>query len=217
MREKYPQWTPELYEYLVDRGARQDMVLAELERETAAMGAIAAMQVAPDQGAFMTLLARAIGARRALEVGTFTGYSAICIARALPEDGELVCCELDPGYAEAARGWLERAGVGGRVEIRVGPAIETLEALPEPDAFDLAFVDADKAEYPAYYEAILPHLRQGGLLLLDNVLMGGRMLDSEPDENARIVDALNARISDDERVDIAMLGIADGLTVVRRR
>jgi len=217
MREKYPQWTPELYEYLVDRGARQDSVLAELERETAAMGGIAAMQVAPDQGACMTLLARAIEARRALEVGTFTGYSAICIARGLPEDGALVCCELDAGYAETARGWLERAGVGERVEIRLGPAIDTLRAMPREEAYDLAFVDADRAGYPGYYEEILPRLRAGGLLLLDNVLMGGRVLEAEPDEDARIIDELNTRIEADERVDAAMVGIADGITILRKR
>jgi predicted O-methyltransferase YrrM len=208
-----------LHAYLVDRGARQDDLLARLQRETERdEGEMAVMQIAPDQGAFMGLLTAAIGARRAIEVGTFTGYSAICIARSLPDDGELVCCELDPGRAEVARRWIAEAGLAERVEVRVGPASETLRALPEEEAFDLAFVDADKPGYDDYYEQCLARLRPGGLILLDNVLLSGRVLDPPADDDsARALAALNDKLAGDERVDLAMVGIADGITIARKR
>jgi caffeoyl-CoA O-methyltransferase len=176
------------------------------------------MQIAPDQGAFMTMLTRAIGARRAIEVGTFTGYSAICVARALPEDGELVCFELDEGRAEVARRWIGEAGLSGRVEVRVGPSSEGLRELPSEEAFDIAFIDADKPGYDDYYEQCLARLRPGGLVLLDNVLLSGRVLDPpDDDESARAIAALNDKLAADERVDLAMLGIADGITIARKR
>jgi predicted O-methyltransferase YrrM len=180
------------------------------------------MQIAPDQGAFMTLLAKLIGAREAIELGTFTGYSAICIARGLADGGRLVCCELSEEYAEIAARNLEDAGVAERAEIRIGPALETLHTLPERELFDLAFIDADKTNYPEYYELCLARLRQGGLILVDNILAAGRVL--EPDavdaDSAGYVAAimeLNDRIRDDERVDAAMVSIADGLTLARKR
>lgn len=210
--------TPELHDYVVASGAREDEVLARVREETAALGDVAVMQVSPDQGAFLTLLVRAIGARRAIEVGTFTGYSAICIARGLGDGGELVCCELDPERAEVARRNLDAAGVGARAEVRVGPALETLEAIPAGQGLDFAFIDADKPGYPAYYEAVLERLRTGGLVAIDNVLMSGRVLDPAPDDaSALAVAALNRAIAVDERVDVAMLGIADGLTLARKR
>lgn len=210
--------TPELRDYVVAGGAREDEVLTRVREETAALGDVAVMQVSPDQGAFLTLLVRAIGARRAIEVGTFTGYSAICIARGLGDGGELVCCELDPERAEVARRNLDAAGVGGRAEVRVGPALETLEAIPARADFDFAFIDADKPGYPAYYEAVLERLRTGGLVAIDNVLMSGRVLEPAPDDaSALAVAALNRAIAVDERVDVAMLAIADGLTLARKR
>ena len=153
------------------------------------MGDLALMQIAGDQAALMTVLVQAIGARRALEVGTFLGYGAIAIARGLPEDGELVVCEIDQEYADRARGHLADAGLEDRVRIRVAPAIETLRGLPGSEPFDFAFVDADKASYGGYYEECLRLLRPGGLLLLDNVFMGGRILDPEADDEGMLVDA----------------------------
>jgi caffeoyl-CoA O-methyltransferase len=211
-----------LHEYIVEHGARQDEVLRRVQAETAAMGDISRMQIAPDQGAFMTLLTRAIGAREALEVGTFTGYSAICIARGLEPGGRLLCCELSEEFAEIAANNIEDAGVADRVEIRVGPAAETLAALPEREVFDLTFIDADKTGYPVYFEEALKRTRRGGLILLDNVLAGGAIAapDEVPEERSETAAALskvNDALADDDRVDLAMLGIADGLTIARKR
>ena len=219
---KFTALTDELHEYLVDHGARQDDVLRRVQAETEAMGDIAVMQIAPDQGAFMTLLARLIGAREAIELGTFTGYSAICMARGLADGGRLVCCELSEDYAETAARNFEAAGVAQRIEIRIGPALDTLSALPERELFDMAFIDADKTNYPAYYEECLKRLRTGGVILVDNVLSAGRVLDPEgvdPDSAGSVnaIMELNDRIRDDERVDVAMVGIADGLTLARKR
>ena len=216
---KFTALTDEIHAYMVDAGARQDELLARLQAETEREeGEMAVMQIAPDQGAFMTLLTRAIGARRAIEVGTFTGYSAICIARGLPGDGELVCCELDPGRAAVAERWIAEAGLSERIEIRVGPAAETLRSLPADEAFDIAFIDADKTGYEDYFEECLARLRPGGLILLDNVLLSGRVLDPPSgDESAAALAALNQRLAGDERVDLAMVGIADGLTIARKR
>jgi len=215
---KYTALDDRLHAYLVEKGARQDDVLARVEDETAAMGDIASMQIAPDQGAFMELLTRAIGAHEALEIGTFTGYSAISIARGLTPGGRLICCELSEEYAETAARNIEAAGVADRVEILVGPATEMLRKLPERDLFDLVFIDADKPGYPDYYEEALKRTRAGGLLLLDNVLQGGRVLEPEPgDDSARAMAELNDAIAGDERVDLAMVAIADGLTIARKR
>ena len=219
---KFTALTDELHAYMVDHGARQDEVLRRVQAETEAMGDIAVMQIAPDQGAFMTLLAKLIGARNAIELGTFTGYSAICIARGLEAGGRLVCCEISEEYAETAARNFEDAGVARQVEIRIGPALDTLKSLPEQGLFDLAFIDADKTNYPDYYEQCLARLRPGGVILVDNVLTAGRLLDlgSVPDDQREYVEAimaLNDRIRDDERVDVAMVGIADGLTLARKR
>ena len=207
--------TEELIGYLARYGARTDDVLDRVRRETAVMPA-AQMQVSADQGALLELLVRLIGAKDALEVGTFTGYSAICIARGLAAGGRLICLELDEERARIARANIDDAGVGDRVEIRVGPAGESLEAMSRTPAFDFAFIDADKAGYPDYYELVLARTRPGGLILLDNMLQGGRVLDPDTD-NARTIHALNERIRDDERVDMAMTVSADGLTFVRKR
>jgi len=203
---------------VIATGARQDDVLARVERETAVLGDIAVMQVAPDQGALITLLTRIQGAHRALEIGTFTGYSAICLARGLADGGRLVCCELSDEYAAIARDNLDSAGVGELVEIRVGPALDTLAAMDPGERFDVAFIDADKTSYPAYYERVLERLGPGGLLLLDNVLLAGRVLDpADGDDAANAVAGLNRAIEADQRVDLVMIPIADGLTIVRKR
>lgn len=217
---RFIEMSEELHDYMVRVGTREDAALAGVRERTAAMGEIARLQIAPDQGAFMSLLAGVMGARRALEIGTFTGYSAISVARGMGPEGRLVCCELDAERAELARANFEGAGVAERIEIRLGPAAETLAAMIGEGAeqFDLAFIDADKESYPEYYEACLKLIRPGGLILLDNVLMNGRVLDPGPDdEGARAVVELNERIHADERVEIAMVGIADGLTLARKR
>jgi caffeoyl-CoA O-methyltransferase len=206
--------TQEVVDYLA-RHARQDEVLERVARETAEMPN-AVMQTTPDEAALLTMLARLIAARRALELGTFTGYGAISIARGLADGGRLTCLELDEEYAAMARRNLEDAGVADRVEIVVGPALESLRAMPAEPTFDYVFLDADKPGYPDYYEEILPRLVPGGLLLIDNVLLGGRVTDPQ-DERERIMDELNDRVTADDRVDSAMVLVADGLTFVRRR
>ena len=218
MTDKFTALTPELHRYVVEHGARRDGAMLAVEEETEAMGDIAVMQTAPDQAALITLLVRSIGARRALEVGTFTGYGAIAIARGLLEDGELVCCELNPDYAQTAQRNLERAGLADRGRIEVGPALETLRALPTEPPFDFAYIDADKPGYPDYFERCLELLRPGGLVMLDNVLLGGRVLDPPgDDESAAAIASLNEQLAADERVDVAMLGIADGVTLARKK
>ncbi len=206
--------TQDVVDYL-ERHARQDEVLTRVARETAEMPR-AVMQTTPDEAGLLTMLARLVGARRALEVGTFTGYGAICIARGLADGGRLTCLELDEEYAAIARRNLEDAGVADRVEIVVGPALESLRAMPAEPTFDYVFLDADKPGYPDYYEEIVPRLVPGGLLLIDNVLLGGAVTDPQ-DERERTMDALNDRVTADERVDSVMALVADGLTLVRRR
>ena len=207
--------TEELLEYLRRYGARTDEVLDRVREETSSMPN-AVMQVSPDQGALMELIVRLIGAKDALEVGTFTGYSAICVARGLGDGGKLTCLELSEEFAAIAQRNLEAAGVAHRVEIRLGPAGESLEAMPATPSFDFAFIDADKPGYPTYYELVLERMRPGGLVLLDNMLLSGRVLAPE-DESGRVLDELNRRIHADERVDMAMTVASDGLTFVRVR
>jgi caffeoyl-CoA O-methyltransferase len=207
--------TEELLGYLTRWGARTDDVLDRVRAETAARPD-AAMQIAADQGALMELIVRLIGTMDALEVGTFTGYSAICIARGLADGGRLTCLELSEEFVAIAQRNLEAAGVADRVEIRVGRARESLEAIPAEPAFDFAFIDADKPGYPDYYELVLARMRPGGLMLLDNMLQGGRIVAPDTD-SARTIDDLNRRIHGDERVDMAMTMAADGLTFVRVR
>ena len=207
--------TDELLDYLERYGARTDDVLERVRAETAVMPA-ARMQVSADQGALIELLVKLIGARDALEVGTFTGYSAICIARGLGEGGRLICLELDPERAAIAQRNLEAAGVADRVDLRIGPAGESLEAMAVAPAFDFAFIDADKSGYPDYYELVLERMRPGGLVLLDNMLQSGTVVDPQT-TNARTIHELNRKIHDDERVDMAMTISADGLTFVRVR
>jgi caffeoyl-CoA O-methyltransferase len=207
--------TDALLDYLATVGARPDAVLERVRRETSTMPR-AGMQVAPEQGALLELLARLIGAQRILELGSFTGYSAICLARGLAPGGRLICLEMDEEYADMARRNLDDAGVGDRVEIRVGPAAESLREIPEEPAFDLAFIDADKPGYPEYYEAVLARIRPGGLILLDNMLQHGGVLDPQT-ETPRTIHDLNRRIHDDPRVDMALVLVADGLTFARKR
>ena len=201
-------------EYLI-RHSRQDDVLARVAAQTAEMPN-SMMMSPPDEAALIGMLARISGATRALEVGTFTGYGAIAIARGLADGGHLTCLELSPEFAAIAQANLDDAGVADRVDIVIGPADESLAAMPEEPAYDFVYLDADKRGYPKYYDLILPRLVPGGLLLIDNVLLRGDVLDPQ-DDRARIIDDLNNRITADERVDSVMALVADGLTLVRRR
>jgi caffeoyl-CoA O-methyltransferase len=205
----------ELAEYIRQHASGRDETLRLVEDETEAMGEIRVMQTAPEQAAFLEMLVRLGAGRRAIEVGTFTGYGAIRIARGLADGGTLLCCELDPERAEIARRNLDRAGVGKKVSIEVGPAIETIRALPDEPTFDFAYVDADKTGYPDYYEALLTRMNPGGLIAFDNVFMAGRILDADPDEGTAAMQGLNDLLVDDERIDSVMLGMADGLTLAR--
>jgi caffeoyl-CoA O-methyltransferase len=208
----------DVHAYLVAHGSPPDPVQLELIEETRRLGGISLMQIAPEQGAFMTLLTRAIGARRAIEIGTFTGYSALCVARGLPEDGRLLACDVNEEWTAIARRYWEKAGVAGRIELRIGPAVDTLSALPDEPDFDIAFVDADKPNYLAYYELLLPRMRPGGLILVDNVLWMGLVAKPEVNEPQTLaIREFNDAVVRDERVDCVMLPIADGLTILRKR
>lgn len=207
-----------LYDYLLAHGHNEDPLLRELARETRQkLGRQAGMQIAPEQGTFMTLLARAIGARRAIEVGTFTGYSALCIARGLAADGSLLCCDVSEEWTAIARRYWEKAGVAGRITLKLAPALDTLRALPSEAVFDLAFIDADKTNYRHYYEEILRRTRAGGLILVDNVIWGGAVLDeTDQTDDTRAIRAFNDFAATDQRVELAMLPISDGLTIARK-
>jgi caffeoyl-CoA O-methyltransferase len=215
--DKFISITPELHRYSVEHSSFRDGVVPEVEQAGEDMGDLAAMQIAGDQAAFMTVLVAAIGAKRALEVGTFLGYGAIAIARGLPQDGHLVCCELDEGYAERARGHLAKAGLDGKAQFRVGPALESLRAMDRSEQFDFTFIDADKTEYIDYFEETLPRTRPNGLIMLDNTLRGGTVLEPGDSDAARVTAELNDRLARDDRVDVALLGVADGITLVRKR
>ncbi len=213
---KFTPLTPELYDYLVQHGHNADPVLAALARETEALGPIALMQIAPEQGTLLSILVRAIGARSAIEIGTFTGYSALCIARGLPPDGKLVCCDINEEWPKIARKYWAKAGVADRIELRIAPALETLRALPAGHSVDFVFIDADKVSYRDYYEALLPRLRPNGLIVFDNVLWMGQVLDAQStSDDTRALRALNDYIAGDDRVQAVMISVADGLTITR--
>lgn len=217
-RPKATPLSPDLHAYLVEHGTPPDPVQRALIEETRELGGISMMQIAPEQGAFMTLLARAIGARRAVEVGTFTGYSALCIARGLPADGRLLCLDVSEEWTSIGRRHWEAAGVADRIDLRLGPALDTLRSLPREPTFDLAFIDADKQGYAGYLEEILPRLRQGGLVLVDNVFWNGAVVDpSRSDPDTRAIRAFNDQVARDARLDCVMLPISDGLTLLRKR
>jgi caffeoyl-CoA O-methyltransferase len=210
----------ELNAYLIEVGAREPEVLGRLREETAAMPQ-ARMQIAVEQGALLSMLVKLLNARRVLEIGTFTGYSSTAMALALPPDGRIVCCDVSEEFTAVARRTWAAAGVEDRVDLRLAPALETLEALLATDgtgSFDLAFIDADKINYRGYVEGALLLVRPGGLIAIDNVLRSGRVIDpAETDEDTQAIRDLNADLARDERVDIAMVPIADGLTLLRVR
>jgi caffeoyl-CoA O-methyltransferase len=210
--------SPELHAYLVAHGPPPDPVLESLVRETRELGGIAIMQVAPEQGALLSLLVRLTGARRVVEIGTFTGYSALCLARGLPDDGTLLCCDTSEEWTAIARRHWEKAGVAGKIELRIAPALDTLRGLPREPHLDLAFIDADKTSYIDYYEEILARLRPGGLILADNVLWSGNVVDPAADDtNTAAIRRFNDHVAADRRVESVMLPISDGLTFARKR
>lgn len=210
----------ELADYVRVSSDPPDDVVADLVAETAAMTAAGdgrpTYQVAPEQAGFLQLLTRLVGARWAVEIGTFTGLSALAIARGLPADGGLLCLDRDEHWTAVARRYWARAGVDERIELRIGEAAGLLDALPHQPTFDLAFVDADKTGYAGYVEALHPRLHPGGLVLLDNTLRAGRVLDPQTDDDRAIV-ALNAALATDDRWETVLLPIADGLTLLRKR
>lgn len=209
--------TDELHDYLVAHGSPPDEVASDLYAETRRiLPADAEMQVAPEQAALLTLLTRLVGARNAVEVGTFTGTSALAIARGLPPDGRLICCDVSEEYTSIARRFWRRAGVEDRIDLRIAPAVQTLRALPTEPHLDLAFIDADKTGYPAYWAELVPRMRPGGLIGVDNVFRNGRVL-APVSEADRVVADFNAAVAADDRVEVVMLPLADGMTLARRR
>ena len=211
---------PDLQAYLVRHGVREPAILKRLRDETALLPQHN-MQIAPEQGALLALLVELTGAKRCIEIGTFTGYSSLAVALALPADGTIVCCDVSEEWTSVARRYWAEAGVADRVELRLGPAIATMDELLAGGAegtFDFAFVDARKKEYPDYHERVMRLLRSGGLAAFDNVLWGGGVVDaSMQDEETLGVRRLNERLAADERVSIAMLPVADGVTLARKR
>jgi caffeoyl-CoA O-methyltransferase len=204
--------------YLVAHGTPPDDIQEALIEETAALGAVAGMQVSPEQGTFLTMLTRLLGVQSAVEVGTFTGYSSLCIARGLADGGHLLCCDISEEWTSVARKYWKKAGVDDRIELRIGPGVETLEQLSAEETIDFAFIDADKPNYRNYYEALLPRMRRNGVIGVDNVLWGGHVLDAEAnDENTAAIKAFNDFVAADDRVEVVMLPLADGLTLARKR
>jgi caffeoyl-CoA O-methyltransferase len=209
----------ELHTYLVAHGTPPDEVLTELAEDTARrFPDQQSMQIAAEQGAFLHLLVQVVGARRAVEVGTFTGYSAICIARALAPGGRLLCCDVSEEWTAVARRYWQQAGVADRIDLRLGDARQTLAALPADEPIDFAFIDADKTGYATYYEQLLTRLAPDGVICVDNVLWSGRVVDEAADDtDTRAIRAFNDLVAADERVEAVMLPVADGLTLIRRR
>lgn len=194
-----------------------DKIVEDLREQTAALGDPAGMQIGDDEGQLLTMLARLTGARRAIEVGTFTGYSSLCIARGLADGGSLLCCDVNEEWTAIGRKAWDRAGVGERIELRIAPALETLRALPADPVVDLVFIDADKPNYPAYWDELVPRVRPGGVLLADNVLWSGEIADeSVSGDNVDALRRFNEQVAADERVEVVMLTAFDGLTIARK-
>lgn len=217
----YVEMTEPLNRYVVEHSEGSDELLDRLAEESdRAAGDLAEMRTSPEQSALLGLLAQSIGTRRALEVGTFTGYTSIAIARVLPEDGELVTCDVSEEWTAIARRYFEEAGLEARIDLRLGPALETLRAIPDDEPFDFIYVDADKVSYPDYYEQCVRLLRPGGLIGIDNVFYGGGVVDGSTEsgslESLEAVKRTNDRVLSDDRVVSVMVGIRDGLTLALR-
>jgi predicted O-methyltransferase YrrM len=211
--------TDRLYEYTLSVGLREPEVFRELRAETSKL-AEGEMQIAPEQGPFLALLVQLMGAKKCLEVGTFTGYSALWVASVLPADGKVICCDVSETYTALARKYWAKAGLAGKIDLRIAPALDTLNALlaaGHAGTFDYAFIDADKANYDAYYELALKLLRPGGLIAIDNTLWDGKVADpAVTDADTVAIRTLNAKLHGDERVSLSFLPFADGLTLARK-
>jgi caffeoyl-CoA O-methyltransferase len=215
---KYVALNDDLYAYLCRyRSDAGDALLAELRAETAALGSVSICQISDEQGSFLSILARAMGAKWAIEVGTFTGYSSLCIARALSPGGRLICLDENREWTDIARRYWSKAGLENRIDLRLGPAIPTLKNLEPGLEFDFVFIDADKTQYDAYYELLLPRVRRNGLILLDNMLWAGRLVGAPVTEPTGLaIDALNKKLARDRRVEAVLIPVADGIQLCRK-
>jgi predicted O-methyltransferase YrrM len=211
---------PSLYHYLLSVSLREPEILRQLRLETTELPA-ARMQIAPDQGQFMAFLVQLLGATKTLDIGVFTGYSALVVALALPEHGRVIACDLDREYTAIAQKYWQQAGVADKIELRLAPAMDTLDALlttGNQETFDFVFIDADKRNYDNYYERSLRLVRPGGLIVIDNVLWSGRVAEpQERDPRTVAIREFNAKLHTDERIDLSIIPIADGLTLARKR
>jgi caffeoyl-CoA O-methyltransferase len=219
MTRRTEQISLHLNAYLTAHSSPPDAVLRELANETADLFPTeTGLQIAPEQGTFMTLLTQLVQARSAIEIGTFTGYSSICIARGLVPGGRLLCCDISEEWTWVARKYWEKAGLEDRIELRLGPAMDTLLSLPEEELFDLAFIDADKSGYLGYWRQVVPRIRPGGLIMVDNTFSHGRVIDAGNDNPAVIaVRDFNDHAAADDRVELVMVPIGDGLTLARKK
>ncbi len=220
MSRKTLSLTPELYDYILSVGVREHPLLTALRRETGQLEE-ANMQISPEQGQFMQILVKLMGAKNCIEVGVFTGYSTLATALALPADGKIVACDINEQWTSIARQYWQRAGVAEKIDLHLAPAIETLQRLLEEGrtgSFDFAFIDADKTGYDSYYELCLQLLRPGGLILFDNTLWSGKVVEeNSQDEDVKAIRALNAKLHRDERIDLCLLPLSDGVTMVRKQ
>jgi len=207
----------DLHAYVVAHNGPDPLIDELMARTRSVLPDQAGMQIAPEQARLFTFLTRLIGARDAVEVGTFTGLSALAVARGLADGGKLICCDISEEYTSIAREFWARDGVDDRIELRIGPAVRTLAALPEGPQFDLAFIDADKTGYPAYWAEIVPRMRPGGVIAVDNVLRHGAVVEPDPDPDTAAILAFNAMVAADDRVESVLLPIADGITLARVR
>ena len=218
MSDRFIAPSPELYDYVVAHGTPPDRVQRDLIEEThVALPRAASMQIGPDQGTFLTMLVKIIGVRAAVEVGTFTGYSSLAIAHGLEPGGRLLCCDVSDEFTSIARRYWQRAGVDDRIELRLAPALETLQSLPATAHLDFAFIDADKGGYASYWAELVPRMRPGGVIAIDNTLWSGRVLDPAATGETAAIIAFNDLVRDDDRVEKVMLTIGDGLTLARKR
>ncbi len=210
----------EIYRYLLSHSVHESEILNELREETSRQS-LSRMQIAPDQGQLLSMLVRLCNARKAIEIGVFTGYSSICIAQALPEDGALIACDISEEWTTIASKYWQRAGLSNRIDLQIAPALQTLKKLldmGEQSSFDFAFIDADKENYLAYYEACLQLVRKGGLICIDNVLWSGKVLETEDqDDETRAIQELNEHLFSDDRIDLVMLPVADGISLAMKK
>ncbi|TNF34036.1 MAG: SAM-dependent methyltransferase [Gammaproteobacteria bacterium] len=220
MSNRTLQLTDRVYDYLLAHSLKETPIQLRLRQETAGME-MSAMQIAPEQGQFMAFLIRLIGACKVLEIGVYTGYSSLAVAYALPSDGKLIACDINPEWTAVAQGFWQQAGVADKIDLRLAPASETLADLLKHNqhaSFDFIFIDADKTGYDHYFEQALKLVRSGGLILIDNTLWGGDVADpSVQDADTLAIRTLNKKLVDDKRVDVCMLPVADGLTLIRKK